>query len=554
MTIPDIYNHKTVLPEERTPDQYTPEDLDNDAVAEYVSRYSREEKIEMLKMFDDLEVHEQMDPSKRFRLVNKHQVDFLAALASSKYKFIFQSCGNQGGKTAGLVFGMSLVAKGKLKGFPYKPTKDIGLTLILGGANHKIIKHSLLPELKKWLRADEITAKKGSSGNIDHILIHNKGKADTTIICLPYEGGAQGFISFKAHAAFLDEPCEEDILDEIGIRTLAFDGPVCIAATRTPAHAGPKFAWMKHLYKGTGNYKSYHQDNQVKIITASSYDNLVLKKEAIDKALKKFTAGGAIHRMRVMGIPDEPEGPAYPWESFKYADNGSTTISWHEMSLSELCQEVDLTQVGTYDCLGGLDYGDSAPFAALNVIHIHRTQTIAVIDEGYETRLSPYQQMRLLKAIFKHWGMKPYVTVCDDQIENPQAHRTIANDSIKRQYDEALDMIEAEDQDGWETYLYTDRSYKKDKAAGMQRITNLLSLVNPRTGKPYLRVLSKCQSLIDELSSLIWNPNPSGKAALVQGADHAESALRYLLTSNYGPQIDFTESFSEKVPHVALNR
>lgn len=534
---------------------FTDEATDGEIIASYLGPQTKEEKIELLKLFDDVEVYEQACPSHRFRLINKHQVEFLAALsAGNKYKYIFQSCGNQGGKTAGLLYGMYLVAKGMLKGFPYKPTKDQGLFLILGGADHKVIKHSLVPELKKWAKPGEVIIKKGSSGNIDHIIVKNGDLADTTIVCLTYGAEAEGFISFKAHAAFLDEPCNEDILDEVGIRTLAYDGPICIAATRTISHAGPKFAWMKHLYRGTGAYKQYHIDKTAKIITASSYDNKVLKKEAIDKALGKFKIGSSKHSMRVKGIPDDPEGPIYPFEPFKYDEQGNE-IPWHVGTLAEFGKEVDITNTGSYECSGALDYGYSAPFAVLNVVFSLRTKSVWVIGEGYETKLSPYEQMRLTKNVFTAWGMRPGVIVCDDQIENAVSTRDQTwHDSIKMQYEDALELIKKEDQKqnavmpNWDTYLYTSREYKKDKAAGIQKLTNLMTLINPRTQKPYLRILGEmCPYLVEELSGLISKATTSAQGGenLTQGDDHAESAFRYLMTSIYAPDFDFVEESSD---------
>ena len=512
-------------------EDFTEEESDTDEILKYSKNYTHRQKVEFLKLYEDIQTYEQHDPTYRFRLVNRHQVDFLRALARTpKYKFIYLSTGNQGGKTAVLIYGMYLVARGMLKEYPHKPEPGKPLYLLLGGATDKIIKHSLLPELKKWARPGEIEEKKGSSGSIDHILVHNGlGLPDTVIVCMSYKAGATSFVGFKFHGVFCDEPFQDDVLEELLPRTIAYQCAVCIAATKTPAHAGPRFKWLKLLYKGQGSYKKYHDQKKVRILTASSYDNKVLKKEAIDDALGLHDPNSATYKMRVKGIPDDPEGCVY--DMFKpiiYEDD--KTVSWQVGGYNDVALDIpDLTDIKTYDVYGALDYGDQAPYAVLCILVSRITGTVWVVDECYRARLKPYMQMKFMKQMFKDWGVIPSVVVCDDQIDNELGAVTIYT-----QYMEALEKLQEEDRDTWDTYLFCDRSTKTNKAHGIATLGNKLAEINPKTGKPMLRILSKCTSLIEELESLLWKSTNSASRELTQGDDHAESALRYWGCSIYG--------------------
>jgi hypothetical protein len=308
---------------------------------------------------------------------------------------------------------------------------------------------------------------------------------------------------------------------------------MCIAATKTPAHAGPRFRWMKELYRGQGKYKSYHEQKKVRIITASSYDNKVLTKESIDLTLGIHEKSSSTYRMRVEGIPDDPEGPVYDtFKAFIYGDDGETQIPWNVGGLRELSRDIpDLRNIGDYDVYGSIDYGNSAPFAGLLIFVSRLTGTAWAVDERYQTRLKTFEQMEQYKRMCQHWGVVPSVVVCDDQINTPESSMI----DIYAQYVDAIEQLKKKDGDDWDTYLFADRCTKINKMHSIALLSAQFSLINPKTGKPMLRILNKCVNLIDEIESMLWKEsNSQQQRELTQGRDDAESALRYWAASPYG--------------------
>lgn len=513
--------------------RYTDDALDEQQALEYFQSLSKEEQIEHLKMMDDMDTYEEFSPIYRFRLINDHQICFLKS--NTKFTIIF--AGNQSGKSAVLIFKMILMAKGMLKEFPHKPKPGRPLMFLFGCTTNEIFRHSLLPEILKWTRPGEVEVHKGSSGTIDSIEIKNSDGSKTIIVVKSYEAGARRFVSYKFHAIFCDEPFEEAILNEILPRTIAYNAPINLAMTKTPDHTGPKYKWLKQIYKGADKYKKYHDEKKVTIIMASSYDNKVLEKEAIDDALGHHAIGSTDHNMRVMGIPDDPEGPVYG--SFSpYINDPETNarIPWHVGTLKDLMIDIpDLTRIQDYNVAIGLDYGQSAPFAAVLFFESLRTGTVWGVDEVYQAGLDPYQQMRKVKAMCMKWGVRPYVCVCDDQIENPSADWS---KDIKIEYEDALERIKKEDKDDWDLFLYTSRSYKKDKTSGIGILNRGFNTINTNTNFPIVRYLDFCMHTINEIESLVWaNKQTHTGRELTSGADHGESASRYYMCSVYGPDL-----------------
>lgn len=473
-----------------------------------LAEFNREAMLDIAENIERLEKIQDANPLLRFRKINSYQIDFLNL--TQKFQAFFG--GNKTGKTAVITYKMVLMALNQCPGFPHKARKGKPLKFIFIGPDKDVITDSIVTEIKKWCHDWQVKVQ-APGGKVEKMFIYlNREKTIyTEILFKSAVLGPTAIVSYNVHAAFIDEPCQEEILSELMGRCVQFSAPLIMGFTRTPKHTGGRYAWLKQLYQGLGRFQEYKDKGRIGIVVASIESNKLLSDEQISDFTGMFAPDSPEYRMRVYGVPEEAEGLVYNFAPYK---DGKP---WNVVDMEYVLKNYTIDDPYSFTCYGAIDYGKSAPFAGLNVLFFS-DDSILIVRECYARQLEVEDQITLYRSIFDYWNVRPLITVADDQITHTVE---VVQESI---YDKYVQLFK-----GWTT-LEADIKNKLGKIHSIADLGSKLVRTNPKTGRPYIQILNHCDNLIRELSDLTW----SGNVNLTRGDDHAESALRYLLASGYG--------------------
>jgi phage terminase large subunit-like protein len=367
-------------------------------------------------------------------------------------------------------------------------------------------------QLKKWLPEDSYKEVKGVKSLTDIINIDLPNGAKATITIMPYEAGVKAFESGNINLIWCDEPPPMDFFDAIWGRMVATRGWLLITATTIQADS----QYLDQMIKGEGPKAEFFHQGLVQHARMGIWDNKNLSRREINEFIMSFPVNSPMYRARVLGEFAELEGLVFPnFMEFQIVDK--QRINWNVYSPEEFTEK-DKVKCARLD---GADYGRDDPFALGNLYYAE-DGTLYLDDLIYKSGLEARDQGRLINAKCNEHG-KPIVTIADCQVLNNQAQ----GPSILAIW---IDEIEEKNR----SIFRCEMSDKKDPVGSLALLGDLITRINPKTGKPYFRIHMRCREAIQEFMNLAWKPHNASSTRqkeYTKGKDHVIAFMRYIVAS-----------------------
>jgi len=156
-----------------------------------------------------------------------------------------------------------------------------------------------------------------------------------------------------------------------------------------------------------------------------------------------------------------------------------------------------------------VDYGFTDP-TAVGWWAVNHTDEVVLIDEIYETGLTPEDVGRMVQARNAENGWRPKHYLGDPRRPHVAHHMARLGMPI------------------WGL----NKNAQSDRKAGYLAVLDALS-DDPLTGRPKLRIYRECKAFINEWKKLQRNPNARDEwsEGALKGADHAFDCARYFLVT-----------------------